>query len=232
MSYRILEWDTRFFGIRVAQLTVDAAIDGQSLLDTIAHSDADVVYVFLPAETAGRYLSVLERSSGRFYDRKVTFAKPVDHVFAASDQSIVEITTESAELLNLAYASGHMSRFFLDPGFNPHFKALYGEWIRKALREADSTVFALSDSTHMLGMVSASIENGMGTIGLLAIAEDGRGQGLGMRLLKHCEAHYGSLNARTCRVVTQNANIGACRLYQKAGYLIESEQDIWHIWKA
>jgi ribosomal protein S18 acetylase RimI-like enzyme len=232
MNYRILDWDTRFFGIRVAQLTVADATDSQSLSDALEQSDADVVYVFVPAAAADRYLPVLERHSGRFYDRKVTFVKHVDPAFAASDPSISEITTESGDLLNLAYASGHLSRFFLDPGFHPYFKALYGEWIRKALRAAESRVFALSDSSHMLAMVSAAVENGVGAIGLLAIAEDGRGQGLALRLLKHCEAYYGSLGARTCRVVTQNANLGACRLYLKAGYRIESEQDVWHIWKA
>jgi ribosomal protein S18 acetylase RimI-like enzyme len=32
-------------------------------------------------------------------------------------------------------------------------------------------------------------------------------------------------------VVTQKDNIAACKLYQKAGYTIENEQSIWHIWK-
>jgi ribosomal protein S18 acetylase RimI-like enzyme len=108
---------------------------------------------------------------------------------------------------------------------------LYAEWIRKALREPDSKVFALSDSRHMLGMVSLSVQDAVGRIGLFAIADDSRGQGLGMRFLKHCEAHYHSLDARACTVVTQKANIGACMLYQKAGYAIATEQDVWHIWR-
>jgi dTDP-4-amino-4,6-dideoxy-D-galactose acyltransferase len=231
MNYRVLEWDSRFFGMRVAQITVAGAVDSHDLLECLERSDAEVICVFLPTETAEQYRSVLEGSSGKFYDRKVTFGKQVDPAFAAWDPSIVETTTESDELLQLAYASGHLSRFFLDPGFNRHFKALYGEWIRKALREDDSKVFTLSDSRRMLGMVSVSVENGIGKIGLMAIDKDSRGAGLGMRLVKQCEAHYDSINASACSVVTQKDNIGACRLYQRAGYVIANEQDIWHVWK-
>jgi ribosomal protein S18 acetylase RimI-like enzyme len=131
----------------------------------------------------------------------------------------------------LAYAAGHLSRFFLDPGFSPQFEALYAEWVRKALRDEDSKVFTLSDSRHMLGMVTLSIRDAIGTIGLIAIDRESQGRGLGMRLLKQCEAHYHRLDARTCTVVTQKANIGACLLYQKAGYAIATEQDVWHVWK-
>jgi dTDP-4-amino-4,6-dideoxy-D-galactose acyltransferase len=231
MNYRVLEWDCRFFGRRVAQLTVAGDTTRQDLSECLAGSDAEVIYVFLPSETAEQYRPVLEAASGTFYDRKVTFRKLVDPAFAAWDPALVETTTESEDLLQLTYASGHLSRFFLDPRFQGHFKPLYAEWIRKALREEESKVFTLSDSRHMLGMVALSVRNATGAIELLAIHDDSRGRGLGMRLLRHCEAHYLGQNAGACTVVTQKANIGACILYQKAGYEIATEQDVWHIWK-
>lgn len=231
MSYRRLEWDSRFFGMHVAQVIVDGTMSSHRLSEYLERSDAEVIYAFLNSKTAELHRSVLENFSGKCYDRKVTFRKPVNSAFAARDRSIMETTTETEELLQLAYASGYLSRFFLDPRFKPYFKALYGEWIQKALREEKSKVFVLSNVHCMQGMVTASVENGTGKIGLLGIDEKNRGRGLGMRLLKQCEAYYGSFNARTCDVVTQKNNIAACKLYQKAGYTIENEQDIWHIWK-
>lgn len=231
MSYRHLDWDSRFFGMRVAQITVDGAMDNHRLSECLERSDADVIYVFLPAGTAEHYRAALETVSGKCYDRKVTFGKQVDPLFAAWNPSIVETTAESEELRQLAYASGHLSRFLIDLRFKPHFKALYAEWLRKSLREARHKVFTISDTLRMQGMVTAAVEDGAGKIGLIAIDGTCRGQGLGMRLLKQCEAYYLSLNARTCTVVTQQNNLAACKLYQKAGYTIENEQDIWHVWK-
>ena len=231
MNYRVLEWDSRFFDKRVAQITVAGDDDVHRLAECLEDSDAEAIYVFLPTETAERYRSVLEACSGTFYDRKVRFGKPVDPALAAWDPLLVETTAESEDLLRLAYACGYLSRFCLDPGFKPRFEALYAEWMRKSLRAEGSRVFTLSDSRRMLGMVVTSVKDAIGTMELLAIDPSGRGQGLATRLLKQCEAYYVSLDARTCTVVTQEANVGACTLYEKAGYRITSAQDVWHVWK-
>ena len=78
VNSRVLEWDTRFFRRRVAQVTVTGDEDPARLSECLADSDAEVIYVFLPAESAERYRPVIEAHSGAFYDRKVTFRKPVD----------------------------------------------------------------------------------------------------------------------------------------------------------
>jgi len=231
VNYRVLEWDSRFFGVRVAQLMVTDTSDCGGLEECLEGSDADVVYVSVAPAAAELCRPLLAGLPGGLFDRKVTYAKEVDPAFAAPDPFCVRATGVSEELLQLAYASGHLSRFFLDPRFRPWFRPLYAEWVRKELREADSRVFTLSDDHPMLGMVTASVKDGIGRIGLLAIAEGSQGRGLGMRLVRHCEAHYASQSARRCEVVTQKANVAACRLYAKAGYTIASEQDIWHIWK-
>jgi dTDP-4-amino-4,6-dideoxy-D-galactose acyltransferase len=233
MNYRVLEWDSRFFGLRTAQVTVDGDADSHNLSECLERSDAEVIYVFIPSMIAEQeqYRIVLESFAGKCYDQKITFAKQVDFTFAVWDDSIAETSTESEELLQLAYASGHLSRFFLDPRFNPHFKALYGEWIRNSLRNDHVKVLTLSDAHRIQGMVTFSIENGTGKIGLIAVDGKSQGKGLGTRLLKQCEAYYDRCSVRTCKVVTQKTNVGACKLYKKAGYTIEKEQDVWHVWK-
>lgn len=231
MSYRVLEWDSRFFGRRVAQLTVDDSLDGAEVAACLAGSDADVVYVFLDAALVARHRPVLERCGGQCYDCKVTFGKPVGTAVVAADPEVAATLTESEELLQLAYASGHRSRFFLDPRFRPHFQALYAAWLRKDLRGENARVFTLGAAGQLQGLVTTSVNAGAGRIGLLAIAEACRGKGLGLRLLKQCDAYYASVAAHSCCVVTQKDNVPACRLYAKAGYAIESEQAVWHVWK-
>ena len=231
MNYRILEWDSRFFGLRVAQISVDTSIDGNRLADCLERSSAEVVYVFLKPDHLEQCRPVLEMHAGKCYDHKVTFGKPVNPAPEDSDSSIVEVTEASDELFELAYASGRLSRFFLDPLFRPRFTLLYEEWIRKSLRESSFKVYAVYGSLRMLGMATASVENRIGRIGLIAIDELGRGKGLGMRLIRRCETYYKCNGALTCNVVTQKDNIAACRLYKEAGYTLETEHYVWHIWK-
>jgi dTDP-4-amino-4,6-dideoxy-D-galactose acyltransferase len=231
MNYRILEWDSQFFGLPVAQINVETNIDGNRLSECLDRSGAEVIYVFLRSDQLEQYRPILEMHSGKCYDHKVTFGKPVDPALSTCDDLIVEVTEASDELFELAYVSGRLSRFFLDPLFRPRFALLYEEWIRKALRESGYKVYAIYDRLRMLGMATASVENRKGRIGLIAVDELGRGKGLGMRLLRQCETHYICNSALTCTVVTQKNNIAACKLYQEAGYALETEQHVWHIWK-
>lgn len=231
MECQPLEWDSNFFGLRVAKITVNASLSPAELHECLMH--ADVTYVFLVPEIVPLYQPVLDRMGGKCYDHKITFERVINPVFATQAPAIFEITEESESLLQLAYASGHLSRFFLDPRFKPHFKRLYAEWIRKTLRDPDAKVFAVTnDQGEMQGMLTASVNaNGVGQIGLVAIDAASRGQGLALRLMKHCESYYVARGARACRVVTQKDNLAACRLYQKSGYVVASEHHIWHIWK-
>jgi dTDP-4-amino-4,6-dideoxy-D-galactose acyltransferase len=231
MKYELLAWDSQFFGLRVARITIEGVPDDQRLSACLQRSDADVVYVFVPSALAEQHRVALEESRGLFCDRKVTYEKVVDGGSMDKDAAIEEATAESEDLLRLAYESGHLSRFYRDPQFRPHFEALYAEWVRKALKSADAKVFALSGAQRIRGMVTTSVANGAGLIGLLAIDETCRGQGLGARLLRRCESFYSSFNAPLCRVVTQEENVAACRLYEKSGYRVADVQDVWHVWR-
>ena len=231
MKYCFLEWDSRFFGMHVARVTVDDEMNATSLYECLELCEADVIYVFINSKNAEQYRPVLERFSGKCYDRKVTFGKTVDPGLVGCEPTIAKATSDSEALLQLAYASGRLSRFSLDPRFQPHFKPLYAEWVRKSLMGQNSKVFTIFDTQRLVGMVTASIDDGIGRIGLIAIDEGSRGRGLGMRLLMRCESYYNNNSVRICKVVTQRDNIAACKLYQKAGYMIENEQDVWHIWK-
>jgi dTDP-4-amino-4,6-dideoxy-D-galactose acyltransferase len=231
LSYRILEWDSQFFGLRVAQVVVDPTTDGAGLSECLRKCGADLTYVFVPFPSAPMFRAVLEKHAGKCYDHKRTYSKLVNPVVRADDVSAVTVTGETEELLRLAYASGHLSRFYLDPLLKPCFQKLYHEWVRKALQDVDSKVIALMEAGRMAGMVTASVTEGVGKIGLLAVDERCRGRGLGQQLLSQCEVFYRSRGVEICKVVTQKDNASACRLYEKQGYKVERDVDVWHVWK-
>jgi dTDP-4-amino-4,6-dideoxy-D-galactose acyltransferase len=231
MKREYLDWDSRFFGLRVERVVVEEARDASALEDGLRQSSADVLYVFVPSACAEACRKGLEDASGLFCDRKVTYRKEVGPVVGDGDGAIREEDAESEALMQLAYESGHLSRFNRDSRFRPYFKALYAEWVRKALAETDSRVFAFSEERLIRGMVTVSASGGLGWIGLLAVDAACQGRGIGLRLLSHCERFYARHACTVCRVVTQKDNVAACRLYLKAGYAVESEQDVWHVWR-
>ena len=231
MIPRRLPWDTAFFSKTVDQIDVVGTPEPQALLEALGASRAAVTYVFIDADHASPYHPVLESVHGARVDIKVTYGKQVDPAFAGLDPELTRATDETPALLDLAYESGHLSRFHLDPRFDPHFRPLYREWIRKSLADEGGRVFTLASGPDLDGMVTASVENGLGKIGLIAIRAGLQGKGLGMRFLKHCEAYYHDQGARHCKVVTQQANAAACKLYERAGYAVETAQEIWHVWK-
>lgn len=231
MKNQVLAWDSGFFGLRVAQIEVDRVTDPARLAGCLEETGADVTYVFLSSPVAQAYHSVLEESGGLCFDHRVTYAKPVVPASAAEDAAAVTLHIETGDLLRLAYASGHLSRFYLDPWFRPHFQRLYREWVRKALQEAGAKVFAFMAADVMTGMVTTSVSEGVGKIGLIAVDERYRGQGVGRRLLNQCEAFYLLNNVGVCKVVTQKNNLSACRLYEKQGYQVEEDVEVWHVWK-
>lgn len=230
MIARCLDWDSAFFGVRVAQVTLDEETEVSDLADYLGDDSADVTYVFIPSQFAKAFRDVLTKYAGVCYDHKVTYVKRVDPGFALFDPAIAEAQVETEALLALGHTSGEYSRFLLDPRFRPWFKSLYSEWVRKALRLGDERVFIATGPQGPACMATAAISEGVGQIGLIAVDEGSRGQGFGLRLMRHCEAFYTECLATSCKVVTQKNNVAACSLYLKAGYQLASEQEVWHVW--
>ena len=69
-----------------------------------------------------------------------------------------------------------------------------------------------------------------GEIGLLAVDATARGRGVGRSLVR---AAHSAMIRRGCTqasVATQQANVGACALYESAGYAIRQVERVYHLW--
>ena len=123
------------------------------------------------------------------------------------------------------------SRYNSDPRFRPYFRPLYSEWLRKAFADAGSVVLATMESGKIAGMVIVSLTETAGKIELLAVAPEFRGRSVGSKLLNAVDAICLEHGRKICRVVTQQQNIPACKLYLKNGYIITKQEAVWHRWK-
>jgi dTDP-4-amino-4,6-dideoxy-D-galactose acyltransferase len=239
----LLPWDSEHFGFHVARLwgTNIAATVLREMLRAARQQGVYLVYWSADPEldVPGWLLSEF---CGSLVDKKATFAcrlalVPHDETAIPSPYEVSEIPRgrPCRRLVGLAMEAGAHSRFRSDPRITAEAShRLYEVWItRSTLRELADSVFVLSrhgETNNPLGMVTLSLNGATGTIGLIAVAEEVRGSGLGSWLLRAAHRWLVHRGAQTVSAVTQFGNRPACRLYEKCGYQLIDLKTIYHFW--
>lgn len=231
-----LPWDSDFFGCSVGRVTLsEGGVDPKTLKKAILDADCALTYVFLPI--LGEAINEIEKPrgtlvdlGGRCCDLKTVYRKMVDGGRGASQENAVTATQMSSKLEALAYASGWCSRFVSDDRLSKFFKPMYRKWLERDL--VRGRVFVYPSVEHPEGMVTASICDGTGKVGLVAVDASSCGKGIATTLLANMEAWLASLGVHECEVVTQGVNVAARHLYEKVGFKLHAQMEVWHVWKS
>lgn len=236
-SYKLLQWDSDFFGFGVASLG-DTPLRGaelRSALDGLRTRGVRLVYWAPPAadhaaERAGR------AEHGRLVDRRTTYAIDLATIASRTPSSAAISSYDQGaandDLERLAIQSGRLSRFAVDPEIpRERFESLYRLWIRNSLSgELARAVLVARQAERIVGMVTLAEADGSGSIGLIAVDEGARGQGLGSALVQSALLWCRERDLRETTVVTQGGNLAACRLYEKHGFRCARVQTFFHFW--
>lgn len=232
--FDVLDWDSDLFGFPVARLRSDTLIPQAygSVLKALKDAGIRLAYAVTPWDDRDTR-TVIERAGGSLADRRVRYRKEVSETVAFPP--LVEawhVRSCTPELESLALQSGHQSRFRLDPRIPPDvFPRLYLAWIRRSvLGEIADTVLVSMRAGKAIGMVSLKQTNTRAEVGLMAVDQAHRGEGIGLRLMEAAEAWAHAHGAETLDVVTQGANSGARTLYEAAGCSVAEEQAVYHVW--
>jgi dTDP-4-amino-4,6-dideoxy-D-galactose acyltransferase len=111
------------------------------------------------------------------------------------------------------------------------FPQLYLTWIRRSVsHEIADEVLVSKAGGQLSGLVTLAVKDGLGEIGLVAVAESQRGRGLGRCLMVAAESNASARGAQALEVVTQGANAAACALYTARGFELAREEAVYHIW--
>ena len=165
-------------------------------------------------------------------DTKIIFKKSITQKKRIVDSHIQSYLANdiSKEINELAYLSGTYSRFKIDENFtSKNFIDLYDEWVRKSItREIADEVFVYIEQSKILGFVTVSVKNNIGSIGLIAVNPKHQGKKIGSHLLNQVELFLTSKNITELQVPTQKANQLACDFYIKNGFEQFSNQNIYH----
>lgn len=232
MVIKSLKWDSAFFNKKV--YAVSAVIDADEVAEMenqLLSLSADVAYVFI-AENDINVQSLLAKYGAILVDKKVNFYK---ELLKEQETGFDEVSAYKGELtdelINLSLEAGEHSRFKRDPFFSAEFKRLYTTWISSSLKRLDANeLFVCKKNEIIKGMVTCKVEDGCGSIGLIATEKANRGRGIGKKLMNAAENYFIQNDTFTSTVVTQQANLGACKFYERIGYRKTQKQYVYHWW--
>lgn len=228
----ILEWDSNFFGFGVCKLQPESALGVVEAVDEARRLGMKLAYWFVdPADSASA--SAAKEVNAKLVDRKVTYLLDLVGVVPGEVDAHIEKAVEpTPQLRALAVQSGHYSRYKIDTGLDPvFFERMYNIWLERSISGAIAKdVIAFKEDGKELGFATIGVKNGRANIGLIAVDADTRSNGIGARLMTAALAKSKEWGMDQIDVVTQMDNVGACRFYERSGFVQEKVEHIYHVW--
>jgi dTDP-4-amino-4,6-dideoxy-D-galactose acyltransferase len=235
-SFSILNWDSVFFGYKVASvrpfnLTKEQA---DTIIQRLRDNQVRLAYIFVAPEDH-KSNDTVSKCSASLVDEKVTFISTINKEAALFSDSFIRpygLDKPDLKLKALTLQSGIYSRFKIDANFQNHeFENLYGEWIEKSVRkEIADEVLVYTEKGEIKGFVTIRIKNNIGTIGLIAVDQNERGKSIGKKLMNAAMQFSWMKGANAAEVATQKANEGACRFYGSIGFEVKNIVNVYHLW--
>lgn len=233
---RLLEWDSAFFSRRIARLRPGAITPAemQNALGWCAQNKIDCLYYLAPADDA-RAVELAQQHGFSFVDVRITLERKLETFITPPAPAGFEVRPytppDLPALEQIAIASHTDTRFFYDPRFPRKLsEKLYAEWIKNSASGREELALVAQADGQPAGYFTGHIAAGVGHIGLFAVADGFRGRGVGQALLQNGLAWFAQHGVGLVDVVTQGRNIGAQRIYQRAGFITKSLELWYHKW--
>ncbi|HEY4357714.1 MAG TPA: GNAT family N-acetyltransferase [Acidobacteriaceae bacterium] len=233
---KFLEWDTDFFGVRVARVVGDSlTVAGSSAVVDWVHDNAiDCLYFLCDTDDAESILAA-ESMHCHLVDVRVELTLeldpsrrdtvPMDDLRPATPEDVPEI-------MRIASVSHRDTRFYYDSHFpRETCDRLYARWIERSCEGYADQVFVMHLDGKPVGYMSCHLlPDGGASLGLLGVAESARGRGFGTTLVGAAFDYLREQGHCRLTIATQARNTGALRLYQKYGFQIEKTRLWYHRW--
>jgi dTDP-4-amino-4,6-dideoxy-D-galactose acyltransferase len=227
-----LAWDTEFFHRKVGKLIFKKGLSLEDLFHTACNHSYDLLYIFshIPIEenVIGRY-TLLDVGGHVTFAKNLACHRPDDTM---TDPNIHEYKLDNLapEMLEIAFLSGHLSRFNIDP-FLPagSFENLYGIWLANTLVNRPRTsIYTCHSGDRIVGLITCEMHEHNCSIGLLAVLQSHQGLGIGTKLINHLQNICINNKVLLIEVKTQLSNKGARVLYLKNSFTERGRYFLYH----
>jgi ribosomal protein S18 acetylase RimI-like enzyme len=240
---QLLEWDTNFFGFRIARVIGDKLSQQKAQnIDSFCQENQIKCLYFLSTINDPETTKIAESNNFRFVDIRITFS----HIrqFVNQDESIDSKVNSDlhlrnvqphdvSQLMEISRNSYRDTRFFYDTNFPYYFaEKLYETWIQVSCEGYADHLIVAARAEECLGYITCHInrQDESGTIGLVGVHHNSQGQGIGKKLVWAAIDWFKQKWCSSITVVTQGRNYPAQRLYQRCGF-ITKELNLWyHKW--
>ena len=235
-----LPWDSDFFGFPVARV-MGGTLDTDGSRSVLAWCTAERVrFLYFLANDHVPSWAAAADAGFRLVDVRVEMVldgswPKLTRGALSPGVGLREATIRDFDDLLPIAASAHTdSRFFVDSAV-PRDKAhdLFRTWLRRSVEGAIAdVVFVVEVEGRAVSYVTATLAQGVGSIGLVGVAASARGRGVGLAMIHRALEWFAAGGAREVRVVTQARNTMAQRVYQRCGFLTGSTRMWFHRWFA
>jgi dTDP-4-amino-4,6-dideoxy-D-galactose acyltransferase len=229
-----LEWDSKFFDCRIARLNAVRLDQGlvERVLRWCSEHGIDCLY-FLADSAHAETARLAESNEFQFVDVRATYERALRADDNGKSMREVRFAREGdlKTLRAIARSSHHDSRFYFDTHFErAKCDLLYETWIENSFRGFAQAVLVADCDGEPAGYLTCHRDGSESKIGLVGVSGDHQGKGLGSLLVRSFLAWSQEQDTVRAKVVTQGRNVAAQRLYEKAGFLMASQQLWYHRW--
>lgn len=232
-----IPWDSRFFGVSIAR-AIPKRLDASALdaiLDWCRSHGIDCLY-FLGVPDDTTTIQHLDAGGFQLVGVRVTLARPAEsgrgdvrgHVRRA-------VAGDIPALRDIASSAHRDTRFHADHRFDAaRSDELYATWIENSVRGYANQVLVAECDNAPVGYLTLHVDEPdvgrTARIGLFAVHDRYRNQGIGRDLLRSAAQVLDVAGVTETSVVTAGRNVGALRLYKSEGFKTIDVALWYHRW--
>jgi dTDP-4-amino-4,6-dideoxy-D-galactose acyltransferase len=227
-----LAWDSEFFHRQVGRLILKAGTSLEELLRSAYQQRYELLYIYSPIPIKKRLISkyaLLDVGGHITFARDLSChgfeeMKPVPEIYE------YQLDTLTPELLEIAFLSGHLSRFKIDSRLPAgSFESLYETWLANTLENRPRTsIYTYHADDRVVGLITSELHEPKCSIGLLAVSQSHQGQGIATKLISYVRNICMTNKVASIEVKTQLSNKCARALYLKNSFTERERSFLYH----
>lgn len=230
-TFEILEWDSSFFGLRVARIDSDLQEgDFNHVIEQLNSEGIDLVYF-------NSKFCVQENQyyKNHLLDKRVSLIKELKDKKPWDNRvKLYNGRVPTKKMIDLSRRVAQSSRFYFDPDIpNEKVYEMYEIWLSKSVSKDMATdVLVYEDENGIQGFASIKIlANGKALIPMLAVDRNHEGLGISFMLMQAIETFLLDKGCEYLVSETKAKNLRALKVYKRFGITCEPSHYINHLWR-